>query len=404
MRACLLLLVLAGSAAADKPEPADEAPPSLWKRKGGEDWPRFLGPRGDSTSAEKGLVVPWPKDGPRVAWHKPLGIGYSMPTVDRGRLFVFDRVRNRCRLRALNAEDGETLWTFEYATAYRDKYGYNGGPRCSPVVDGPRVYAFGPEGMLHCVNARDGKVVWKVDTEKEFGVIQNFFGVGSTPVVEGDLLLVQVGGSPKGSDETPFDELKANGTGMVAFDKRTGKVKWKALDELASYSSPVLATVGKRRLCLLLGRGGLHALDPRTGKAEGSFPWRANMLESVNASNPVVVGERVLISECYQIGAAWLDIKPGGGFKPLWTDKEKGRRKRLATHWMTPVVVDGYAYGSSGRHENEAELRCVELATGTVMWSEKGLTRTSLLHVDGHFVCLGEDGTLLLLKAGPKKY
>jgi outer membrane protein assembly factor BamB len=117
-----------------------------------------------------------------------------------------------------------------------------------------------------------------------------------------------------------------------------------------------------------------------------------------------VVGERVFISECYQVGGALLDIKPGGGFKEVWTDKEKGRKKSLATHWMTPIHVDGYVYGSSGRHQNEAELRCVELATGKVMWSEPGLTRASLLLVDGHFVCLGEDGTLLLLKVNPKKY
>ena len=405
MRSWLLLaLIVIGCATAEKPVADDKPPTSLWTRKKGEDWPRFLGPRGDSTSAEKGLIVPWPKAGPRIVWHKPVGSGYAMPTVSRGRLFVFDRIRNRCRLRAWKAEDGESLWSFEYATTYKDKYGYNGGPRCSPVVDGGCVYAYGPEGMLHCVNAADGKLVWKVDTVRDFGVVQNFFGVGSTPVVEGDLLLVQVGGSPKGSDDVVFDELKGNGSGLVAFDKRTGKVKWKSLDELASYSSPVVATVGKRRLCLLFGRGGLHALDPETGKAKGSVPWRATMLESVNASNPVVVGERVLISECYQLGSALLDLKPGGGFKEVWTDRAKGRKKSLATHWMTPVVVDGYVYGSSGRHSNEAELRCVELATGKVMWSEPGLTRCSLLRVEGHFVCLAEDGTLLLLKVNPKKY
>src|SRR5207245_10421739 len=98
--------------------------------------------------------------------------------------------------------------------------------------------------------------VWKVDTRDKFAVVQNFFGVGSTPVIEGDLLIAQVGGSPKGSDALPFDELKGNGSGVVAFNKYDGKVKWKATDELASYASSVLATIGKRRWCFLFARGG----------------------------------------------------------------------------------------------------------------------------------------------------
>jgi hypothetical protein len=146
------------------------------------------------------------------------------------------------------------------------------------------------------------------------------------------------------------------------------------------------------------------AFDPATGKSDFHYPWRARLLESVNASNPVVVGNRVLLTECYEVGSAFLEVTPGG-VKEVWTDREKGlRRKSLLGHWMTPIHLDGYVYGSSGRHTNEAELRCVELATGKVMWREPRLTRVSLLLVDGYFVCLGEDGTLKLLKVNPKRY
>ena len=383
---------------------AKELPADLWTRKTGDDWPAFLGPTGDSVSREKGILKEWPKAGPRIVWQQPLGIGYSMPTVSRGRLFVFDRIRNRCRLRCWNAETGASIWEFEYETNYRDKYNYNGGPRCSPIVDGDRVYAFGPEGMLHCVQFSDGKPVWKLDTKAEFGFVQNFFGVGSTPVVEGDLLLVHVGGSPEGSERTDFEELKGNGSGLVAFDKSNGKVKWKVSDELASYSSPVVRTIGKRRLALVFARGGLIGVDVATGKQDFRYPWRSAMLESVNASNPVVVGDRVLITECYDVGSSLLRLKPGG-FEKVWTDEDTpARKRRLKCHWMTPIHVDGFVYGSSGRHTAEAELRCVELATGKVVWREPNLTRSSLLHVDGHFVCLGEDGRLRLLKVNPKKY
>jgi outer membrane protein assembly factor BamB len=302
------------------------------------------------------------------------------------------------------SETAEPLWTFEYPTDYVDSYGYNYGPRCCPVVDGERVYIFGPEGMVHCVRAIDGKLVWKVDTKADFGVIQNFFGIGSTPVVEGDLLLAQVGGSPKGSEEVDFSRLKGNGSGLVAFDKYIGKVKYKATDELASYASPVVATVGKRRWCFIFARSGLVGLDPANGKVEFHYPWRSKMLESVNASNPVVVGDKVFISETYGPGSALLKVKPGG-CEEVWTDAEKDRgEKSMQCHWNTPIYVDGYLYGCSGRHEDNAELRCIEFATGKVIWSEPNLTRTSLLLVDGHFVCLAEDGTLSLLKVNPKKY
>jgi outer membrane protein assembly factor BamB len=295
------------------------------------------------------------------------------------------------------------LWTFEYPTDYEDYYGYNNGPRCCPMVDGDRVYTYGPEGMLHCVRVSDGKLVWKVDTKADFNVVQNFFGVGGAPVVEGDLLLVQVGGATKDSDPSDFMALKPNGSGLVAFDKYTGKVRYRVADELASYAAPTLATIGDRRWCFLFARGGLVGLEPASGKVDFHYPWRSRLLESVNAANPVVVGNRVFISETYGPGSALLEVKPGE-CKEVWTDAAKGRNKSMQCHWNTPIHVDGYLYGCSGRHTANGELRCIELATGKVMWSEPGLTRTSLLLVDGHFVCLGEDGVLRLLKVNPRKY
>jgi outer membrane protein assembly factor BamB len=406
----MLCLLLLGCTIASQPpvelvaaSADEELPPDLRTRKTGVDWPCFLGSNADSVSPEKGILKPWPKTGPPIVWQRPIGIGYSMPSISRGRLFLFHRIRNHCRLECWKAETAEPLWTFEYPTDYRDKYNYNGGPRCCPVVDGNRVYIFGPEGMLHCVRVSDGKLVWKVNTATEFQVIQNFFGVGSTPVVEGDLLLVAVGGSPAGSREEDFLELKGNGSGLVAFDKYTGQIRYKVSDELASYSSPMTTTIGKRRWCFLFARGGLLGLEPSSGKIDFHYPWRASFLESVNASNPVVVGNRVLITECYERGSALLEVRPGNA-KEVWTDEGRGRRKSLQCHWMTPIHVDGHVYGSSGRHSKEAELRCIEWNTGKIKWREPDLSRTSLLLVDGHFVCLGEYGRLHLIKVNPDRY
>jgi outer membrane protein assembly factor BamB len=377
--------------------------PDISTRRAGSDWPRFLGPLGTSVSTEKGIISPWPQEGLRIVWQMQVGTGYGMPSLSKGRLYQFDRRGDRARLSCLKSETGEFLWDFEYPTNYEDYFGYNNGPRCSPVIDGDRVYLFGAEGMLHCLRAVDGKRVWKVDTKAEFGVVQNFFGVGSTPVVEGDLLIVQIGGSPPGSGDFPTMGQNGNGSGVVAFDKYTGKVRYKVTDELASYAGPVLATIGGRRWCFVFARGGLIGMEPATGKVDFHFPWRARTLECVNGSNPVIVGDRVFISETYGPGSALLKVKPGG-YEVVWTDATRARHKSMMCHWNTPIYHEGYLYGCSGRHANEAELRCLEFATGKVMWSQPGMTRTSLLMVDGHFICLGEDGQLYLLRVNPEKY
>jgi outer membrane protein assembly factor BamB len=387
---------------------SDEPPdvPDLGTRHTGDDWPCFLGPAQNSKSRETGIVTDWPPEGPKLIWQTRLATGYAMPVISRGRLFQFERQGDKARLRCISSETGEDLWESEYPTDYRDFYNYNNGPRSSPVVDGERVYTLGPEGMLHCLSVLDGDVIWKIDTATRFGVIQNFFGVGSTPVVEGELLIVQIGGSPAADRKLAprqLDLVKPNGTGVVAFDKRTGEVKYTLGDELASYASPVLATIGGRRWCFVLARGGLLGFEPAGGKLDFHFPWRAAAFESVNASNPVVVGDEVFISETYGPGSALVKVRPGD-CQLVWQDDKRSRTKKMQTHWNTCIEHEGFLYGSSGRHEDEAELRCIEWATGAVKWSVPDLWRSSLLYVDGHLICLTERGLVLLLKANPAKF
>ncbi len=373
------------------------AEPDLGTRQTGSDWPRFLGPTGDGKSLES-IRTDWPLP---VRWHKKLGEGYSMPSVARGRLYVFDRHGDRARLSSWDSETGEEIWRSEYATSYEDYYDYSNGPRATPVVDGDRVYAFGVEGMLRAHRVLDGEVLWQVDTAATFGVVQNFFGVGATPVIEGDLLIVQVGGSPADSPKIHTGEVKGNGSGMVAFDKRTGKVRYAVADTLARYATPSLTTPGDRRRGFVFTRGGLLGFEPTKGAIDFFFPWRAKKLESVNAANAVVVGDTVFITESYGPGSALLRVKPEG-YEVVWEDPPRG--KSMESHWSTPIYHQGHLYGSSGQSGGNAELRCIEHATGKVRWSEPGLQRSTLLYADDHFIVLTERGRLLLVKATPERF
>ena len=382
----LLLLVAVAGASEPSAGVAGESVPDLRTRFEGSDWPTFLGPTGDSKSTERGILTSWPDEGLPLVWSRSLGVSYGICSISRGRLFQFDRYGQVARLTCLNAETGEELWRFESPTQYEDMYGYNNGPRCCPVVDGERVYTYGVDGMLHCLRVVDGSLLWKVDTMRS-STLSRTFGVGSTPIVEGDLLIVQVGGSVPGRGQLMTGTLEPNGTAIVAFDKRTGEVRYRLGDDLASYASPVATTIAGRRWCFLFAREGLLAFEPSQGTIGFQFPWRARTLESVNASNPVVVGELVFLSECYGPGSALLKVRDEG-YGLGWRDDERRRAKAMQTHWNTPIHHEGFLYGSSGRHTGDAELRCIELATGEIRWSQPGLSRSSLLYVDGHFVCL----------------
>jgi len=376
--------------------------PDLGTRRRGDDWPDFLGPARNGKSREQGVTL-WPAGGPPLVWKRRVGSGYAACSVSRGRLFVFDRVEDVARLTALNSETGEPLWTFRYPTDYEDLLGYDNGPRCTPVVDDDRVYIFGAGGMLHCLHVVDGKLLWKVDTAKEYHVVPNFFGVGSTPLIEGDLVIVQVGGSPPGTTGIYDGPVMGNGSGLVGLNKWTGQEVYRLSDELASYASPVAATIDRRRWCLSFCRGGLLGFDPRSGAVRFHYPWRAKKLESVNASTPVVFGLYVFVSETYGPGSSLLEIR-GDGYRIVWSDAKSKRAKAMQTHWNTAIYHEGFLYGSSGRHSAGAELRCIEARTGRIAWRKKGLRRASLLYVDGQLIVLSEQGTLRLIRATPAGY
>jgi outer membrane protein assembly factor BamB len=345
------------------------------------DWPQLLGPTRNGVYYGGDIPTTWTASGPRIVWKKPVGEGFAGPVVVGNRLILFHRRANQEIVECLDIATGDPQWSFPYRTSYRDDFGFDEGPRAAPTIANDRVYTFGAEGMLHCLDLKKGTKLWSVDSYKTFGVRKGFFGAACSPLVDDGKVLVNVGG--------------AGGAGIVAFDAHSGDVLWKATDDEASYSSPTAATIAGRRHALFFTRTGLVDLDSASGEVLHQMRWRARINASVNAATPLVVGDRVFLSASYQTGAVLLNLG-GDRLEPLWSSDDA-----LSNHYATSVYHDGHLYGFHGRQEFGPSLRCIELATGKVNWSEDRFGAGTVTLAGDELVVLNEDGTLLLAPATP---
>ena len=359
----------------------------------GEDWPQWRGP--DRTGhVLSGANVPrgLPTQ-PETVWRVGIGEGLASPVVAAGKVFYFDNQGGKETLHALNASDGREFWRAFVDDAFTDEQGPS-GPRCTPLVDGDRVYAQSGKGELQCLNVANGSRLWHLNFMKDFGA--RFLGEDSpvpgaaehgytaAPVVEGQRIIACVGGT--------------NGAGVVCFDKFTGKLIWKSQNDLAAYAAPIIATLAGVRQAVCFTVDGLIglALD------DGGLLWRVPIKTPYgrNCTTPVVVGDWVVVGS-YRAGLLGIKVSADNtGLKAVrsWVNKN------VPMNFSSPVCLGRHLFGLGPARQ----LVCAEVETGQLAWSKQGYFTTAAEVAYAAFLVMGEnilictdDGQLVLIAGDP---
>lgn len=380
------------------------------------EWPQWYGPQRDGIWRETGLVERFPTGGPKVLWRAPVAQGYAGPAVAGGRVYVMDWQRDKNedgtparptrqgipgteRVLCLDATTGKEVWKHEDRCFY--KVQYPNGPRCTPTVQGDRVYTLGAMGDLRCLDAKDGKQVWAHQLVSEYKAPLPVWGFASHPLVDGDRVFCLVGGE---------------GSAVVAFDRATGKELWKGLTtEEIGYAPPVATDVGGKRQVIVWLSESLNSLDPATGKVLWTQPYPVEgtvQRPAVSIVTPVRDGNRLLVSSGYN-GCLMLHLdadKPGA--KVAWHGKSERLDKPDGLHAVmtTPVLKDNHIYGIC----SFGELRCLDATTGKQVWEaldlmggKKAFCGTAFLTPEeksNRFVIFNETGELILAELTPRGY
>lgn len=365
-----------------KTEPSQESPSNDSTGKSG-DSPQFRGPRRDGQAGSgNNLTNSWPRSGPKPEWSaNGLGEGYSAVSVANGRIYTMGLVGTDEKVFALNERDGRPGWSVSTGGgAYRD--GTGDGPRCTPTVDGDRVYALGALGDLVCLDARTGQRRWHKNVLKEFSGNAGHWGICESPLIDGEKVIVTPGG---------------RGATMVALNKNNGNVIWRSRvpsDPGPGYASAIAIEVGGvRQYVNFTSRAliGVRADD-------GEFLWQSNSSANgtANCSAPVFHDNHVFYGSGYGTGGSCLRLESNGNTTRA---EEVYKTKDMKNHHGGMVVVNGFLYGC-----DEGILTCLDLLSGKVMWKERSPGKGSITFADGLLIVRNEQGPLTLVEANSQRY
>lgn len=337
-----------------------------------DDWFRWRGPDLNGISKETDWLAKWPEEGPKQLWKASVGTGFSSMSISHGHLFTMGNDgKDTDTIFCLDAVTGAEVWKHSYSCALDAKY-YEGGTSSTPTVDEDRVYTLSRKGDLFCLDAANGHVVWSKNVHGDLGNEIPTWGFAGSPLVEGDLLILNVGSA---------------GT---ALDKKTGKVIWHSDTGASGYATPVPFNLGKEHVIAIFASQTLEVVHPADGKKVWSFPWKTQY--DVNAAEPIISDGKMFISSGYGRGCALLDITEA---KPtvVWENKN------LRNHINSSVLWQGNLYGVDDVSNNKYELKCVSWDTGEVTWAEPKFGKGSLIIADGKIIGLSDKGELMV--AGP---
>lgn len=338
-------------------------------------WTQFLGPDRNGITPESGWLAEWPSEGPPILWNASFGKGYSSFAVVGERAWTMGTQDGNEVIYCLNTLTGEEIWRHQYPAGLRAAY-HEGGPCTTPLVDGDAVYTLGKEGRLCCFTATDGHLRWEKDLPKELGVEVTTFGISCSPLVEGDLVLVDVGI-------------------MVALNKTDGSLIWKHPPVRRAFTSPVAFDLDGRRCAATLNGYGLLVFDLKTGEEGCRYRWET--FDDTNCTTPIIQGNRIFISSAYDVGGAVLEVSWGKEPRVIW------KNTNMRNHFASCVLWQGHLYGFDGsvHKDDQGQLRCISFETGEVKWTEPSVARGGVILSQGKLIAITDKGELVVAEATP---
>ncbi|NIL95686.1 MAG: PQQ-binding-like beta-propeller repeat protein [Planctomycetales bacterium] len=338
-------------------------------------WPQFRGPDRTDVSWEKGILKKWPPGGPPRVWlYRDTGVGYSGPAIAGGRLFIMGARDGSEQLMALDAASGKPLWSIELGEEFENRWG--NGPRGTPTVDGPWVYALSARGNLVSASVTDGRVRWKRTMQQLGGSIPNW-GYCESVLVDGDRLVC-----------TPGGEQGA----LAALNKQTGEVLWHSQDftDGAQYASIIAADHNGVRQYIQLTKQTLVGIHAENGDVLWRSGWSG---QTAVIPTPIFHDSSVYITSGYGVGCKRIALGPRFSLQEIYANKV------MKNHHGGVVLIDDHLYGYS----DGLGWLCQDFASGEQVWREKqALGKGALTCVDGMLYCLDEsDGSVVLAEASP---
>ena len=345
------------------------------------DWPQFRGPDRTGISREVGILRDWPTDGPEILWRVRGGSGYSGVSVVGRRLFTAWDEGGEQHLVCLDAEDGKVLWKLGLGVGFEHSYG--DGPRSTPLVDQGIVFMTGTQGSLVAVDAETGDLRWRHDLVEDYGCQLPVWGYSSSPLLVGERLFVETGGES---------------AAYAAFDRETGKPLWSVQGDALAYSSPMAVSIAGVEQVLFWSARALHAVAPASGEELWNVPWSTDCAVTgapMGTGTPLVVApDRLFLSS--GVGSALVRISRADGefaTETLWESRA------LRNDVNSSLLIGDHVYGF-----DLGTFACLEASTGEVQWKARGYRKGSLIAADGLLIVLSEDGTVALVEAKPDEF